>query len=236
MKKIAIVSAMERESAYTLEYLYKKDEWTRTFENTYQNQKLGIEVVVRVLGVGKVNAAYQTADLIHDIHPMLIINVGVAGGMISGTDRGAVAIGTDYVQVDIRPYLEENLPYIEDTPDWIVEGIKEIAEEHGFSYECGRIATGDFFLHSDEKKKEIIHEFAPVAFDMESAAIAQVATAKEIAFESIRIFSDLADADAVKYAGRADITGQEELAIRKKLDRYPVILAIDFLTRYYDRI
>ena len=78
---LAIVSAMAEELNYLDEYLTGKDGWEKDTENTYINQEIGLLIVSKVFGVGKVNAAYGTADLISDSNPDFIINVGYAGGI-----------------------------------------------------------------------------------------------------------------------------------------------------------
>ena len=61
MKRVAIVSAMDEETEYIHEYLDKREGWSRTKENLYRHDKKDIDLYVKVLGVGKVNAAYNTA-------------------------------------------------------------------------------------------------------------------------------------------------------------------------------
>jgi adenosylhomocysteine nucleosidase len=195
-KRIAIISAMEVELSYVDEFLFQRNGWEKTTEHTYINEEKHLQLVTKVLGVGKVNAAYQTADLVNAYSPNLIINVGYAGGLVQNAKTGDVAIGTDYVQVDFIPYQDINRPYIADSPKNFVEHLEATAKNLNIHAVSGRIATGDYFLHDTKQKEQIIEAYHPIAFDMESAAIAQVATAKHTDFVSIRTFSDLADEDA----------------------------------------
>lgn len=217
MKRIAIVSAMKIEISYIHEYLKKRENWEQVNEDTYKNKKKQLVITAQVMGVGKVNAAYKTAEIILVFQPDLIVNVGYAGAMIEDAKRGDLAIGDDYIQVDFTPYFAENRPLINKSPREVIKQLETVAEQLGFSYFTGKIATGDFFLQSTEKKKEIQKEFNPIAFDMESAAVAQVATIKEVDFVALRTFSDLADDDAEKAA--ADTSGQ--------IEHKPIILLIE---------
>ena len=66
----------------------------------------------------------------------------------------------------------------------------------------GLIVTGDWFVDSREKMREIIDRFPEAkAVDMESAAIAHVCDKRRVAFISFRIISDipLKDNEASQY-------------------------------------
>lgn len=227
---LAIVSAMAEELNYLDEYLTGKDGWEKDTENTYINQEIGLLIVSKVFGVGKVNAAYGTADLISDSNPDFIINVGYAGGLIDKAIKGDVAIGTDYVQVDFTPFFNNNPPRIDPSPEDFVLAIEKEALKKGITAYKGRIATGDFFLHSTEQKNRILDDFSPIAFDMESAAVAQVATAKNVPFISLRTFSDLADDKATEQAlaNKRDRENGQSVPI----EHQPIELAVNTAEQY----
>ena len=230
MKKVAIVSAMEEETSYIQQYLENRSGWEEIEKNIYQNKAIATKVYVKVLGIGKVNAAFETADVIHELQPDLIVNIGVSGGLSKKARRGTIAIGKNYVQTDMRPFLKENYPKINDTPDEMVKGLERVAKENGFDYIVGKLATGDFFLNDSEERERIIEEFNPVSFDMETAAIAQVATSKKINFAAIRIFSDLADESALKIFQNIE---KDESEIRNQLNTRPTQLIIQYLEQSY---
>lgn len=222
MRKIAIVSAMEIEIYYLHEYLIKRENWEKINENTYINKKKQLTITAQVMGVGKVNAASKTTEIILRFQPNLIINVGYAGAVIHNAKRGDVAIGNDYVQVDFAPLFSENKTLNHKSSEKIIKQLETVAEQLGFTYFTGKIATGDFFLQSTEKKNEIRQEFKPIAFDMESAAVAQVATIYEVDFVALRTFSDLADDDALKTIG--DNSNQ--------IEHKPIILLIETIEQF----
>ncbi|SEA20262.1 adenosylhomocysteine nucleosidase [Pseudobutyrivibrio sp. ACV-2] len=229
MKNVLVVSALPQETDYIDEYLKDKPQWQKQNEGEFINADKDIHLHVRVLGVGKVNAAFQTADAINDVQPELIVNVGVAGGLADDLDRGAVAIGTDYVQVDMKTLLPENSPVIESTPDYILEGILEVAKANNITYRAGRIATGDFVLYERRKRRAIKKEFNPIAFDMETAAVAQVATAKKIDFVGIRSFSDMANKKTIGLLSKKENVKASEKSLRETILRTPAKLIIDYL-------
>ena len=234
MKNILIVSALPQEIEYVWDYLKEKSAWTRLDEDSFYNESKAIQIKVKVLGVGKVNAAFQTADAIHGFNPDLIINVGVAGGLADDMNRGSVAIGTEYVQVDMKTLLPENSPVIAPTPVRVLNKLISIAEKTGVNYRTGRIATGDFVLYERKKRRAIKKEFNPIAFDMETAAVAQVATAKGIDFVGIRSFSDMATKKTIHLLNLSKKQDESEEAFRSEVFKTPAKLAISYIENECD--
>ncbi len=214
MTRIAIISAMEIELAPLIEILTQDGSWVSESNESFVNKDLAVTVYCGVLGVGKVNAAYRTAEIIHIFNPELIINVGFAGGLKTGAAGGDIVIGNDYKQVDFRAFslgneaglVPQAKPCI--VPEKFIELLRQKSQAMSFSCHVGRIATGDFFLNDTHTKNRIIADFSPVAFDMESAAIAHVCAEKGIPFVAVRTLSDLADDDAHKAV--KELTGRIE--------------------------
>jgi adenosylhomocysteine nucleosidase len=225
-KTAAIVSAMPEELEYVHEYLDGRQGWRKAENNSYENKEQNLRIITQIMGVGKVNAACKTTDIIHDFHPDIIINVGYAGGLIKSAHRGDVAVGTEYVQADFRPYFDKNRPEIAKSPKAFTDRLEEEAKALEIPVFKGKIATGDFFLHSTEQKNSIIAEFSPIAFDMESAACALAATLKSVPFVALRTFSDLADDSAVDTISR-DKTDESRIPI----ERRPIVLAVNTLEK-----
>lgn len=167
-------------------------------------------VIVVKSGIGKVNAARCTQLLIdhYDVHN--IVNTGIAGGLDPTLSIGDIVIADGLVQHDFdlsafgyaRGYLATGVNKDRPTifrPD---ETISKLLEESAaelmavVKIKTGLIATGDQFI-SDRAKKETIREtFSAMAVEMESCAIAQVASQNNIPFAIIRAISDLADGTA----------------------------------------
>lgn len=227
MIKIALVAAMEQEIIPLFEQFATDSLWYEKDEKIFINDTLGISVYGSVLGVGKVNAAYHTAEILLEFSPKLVINVGFAGGMQHGASRGDIVIGDDYRQVDFQGFnmgnedgiIPKAKPYV--IPETFIKILVEKSKELGYPCHVGRITTGDFFLSDSKKKQEIIDKFMPVAFDMESAAVAHVCAEKGVAFVAVRTLSDLAD-------------DQAEATIKTSIDNIeqrPVKLVFNTLTR-----
>lgn len=159
---------------------------------------LGTDVVIARAGVGKVNAAVcaQTMALIYE--PELIINSGVSGALVPELRVGDVVIGTDVVQHDVDTTALGDEPGFVSTVDrlsfpldnFASTAIAAAAEELGIRAVRGRIASGDQFVASTERKEEIVRLFSAVTCEMEAGAIAHVCFLNRIPCAVIRSISD----------------------------------------------
>ena len=132
------------------------------------------------VGVGKVNATYNTLKLINIHKPKIIINYGMAGA-INSKLKGLVECTKFYQRdMDVRS-LDFKLG---ETP---FDKIKEIITSKD-GYSCG---TGDSFVN-----KKIDMETDVV--DMEAYAIAKVCKLENIEFKCFKYISDNADQNASK--------------------------------------
>ena len=159
---------------------------------------LGTDVVIARAGVGKVNAAVcaQTMALIYE--PELIINSGVSGALSPELRVGDVVIGTDVVQHDVDTTALGDEPGFVSTVDrlsfpldnFASTAIAAAAEELGIHAVRGRIASGDQFVASTERKEEIVRLFSAVTCEMEAGAIAHVCFLNRVPCAVIRCISD----------------------------------------------
>ena len=159
---------------------------------------LGTDVVIARAGVGKVNAAVcaQTMALIYE--PELIINSGVSGALSPELRVGDVVIGTDVVQHDVDTTALGDEPGFVSTVDrlsfpldnFASTAIAAAAEELGIRAVRGRIASGEQFVASTERKEEIVRLFSAVTCEMEAGAIAHVCFLNRIPCAVIRSISD----------------------------------------------
>lgn len=149
-------------------------------------------VAVIKCGIGKVNAALATREIVESFSPDLIINTGVAGG--TGAAKVLdVVISTGVAYHDVWcPGSEygqvEGCPRIFETPERFVQ----LACLSGSSnIKKGIIASGDIFVNSPEQVAHILNLYPDaLAVDMESGAVAQTAWLAGIDFLAVRIVSD----------------------------------------------
>lgn len=178
------------------------------------------EVVVQQCGIGKVNAAIGTMEMIGKHHPDIIISTGCAGGHGEGVRVQDVVVSAElcyhdvycgmalgkveYGQVQGMPARFQADPMLLEVASALSldEERPDSVSTHRPTLHQGLIVTGDWFVDSREKMREILGHFPEAkAVDMESAAIAQTCYRMGVPFISFRTISDLPlqDVDASMY-------------------------------------
>jgi adenosylhomocysteine nucleosidase len=163
----------------------------------------GQPVVLVVTGVGKVAAALATQFICDAFKPRSVITVGIAGATESDSSRGRLIIASGALQhdMDARPFTAArgtipSLGLATITADPTLSGHLRRATESVVDrpVQSGVILTGDQIVTSRETRDRILSDFPDGAcFDMETAAIAQVAHQNEVPWAALRMTSDAAD-------------------------------------------
>ena len=193
--KIGIIVAMDKE-LQQLRPLFPED-----------------KVILQKSGIGKVNAALQAAKMISEYNPDAIISTGCAGGNGDDINIQDVVVSTELAYHDVycgeaighRVYgqVQGLPPRFDADPDLLQKALNlQIPQSLNLSIHPGLIVTGDWFVDTKEKMREIIGHFPEAkAVDMESAAIAQTCYIYKVPFISFRVISDipLRDTDASQY-------------------------------------
>lgn len=164
---------------------------------TYTTGTIGRNEVVMVqCGIGKVNAAIWTTDMINAFGPDIIISTGVAGGASTALEVQEVVVSTESCYHDAYCGSDQQYGQIMGMPARFASDKGLLAKAS--SIDCGTkitpglIVTGDWFVDSRDKMRSIIANFADaMAVDMESAAIAQACHQFDVPFISFRIISDI---------------------------------------------
>lgn len=176
------------------------------YEGILENTK----VVLVKCGIGKVNAARGAQLMIDKYRPSYIINSGVSGALNPKLRPMDIVVGSEFVQhdFDLSPigYAKGNLCTDDGSQVTVIKADKNLVEhlyeisikEKAVNKDAGevmigRIASGDQFINSKEAKKAIRNNFGGDTTEMESAAIAQVASCAKVPFAVLRVISDMAD-------------------------------------------
>ena len=204
MMKIGMIVAMDKELKQ-LRPLFPED-----------------KVILQKSGIGKVNAAIQTVEMIRQYKPDVIISSGCAGGNGDDVNVQDVVVSSElayhdvycgtaidsttvYGQVQGLPARYQADPYLLEKA--LLTGAKP-----------GLIVTGDWFVDSKDKMLEIISHFPEAkAVDMESCAIAQACYINKVPFISFRVISDipLRDTDASQYHNFWDTIAENSFHVTK---------------------
>ena len=163
------------------------------------------KVILQKSGIGKVNAAIQTVEMIRQYKPDVIISSGCAGGNGDDINVQDVVVSTQLAYHDV--YCGEAIGHsvygqVQGLPARFEADahLLRVAQQTGAK--PGLIVTGDWFVDSKDKMREIIGHFPDAkAVDMESAAIAHACYIYKVPFISFRVISDipLRDTDASQY-------------------------------------
>ena len=185
------------------------------------------DILVEKCGIGKVNAALGAQRMINEFHPDCIISSGCAGG--NGDDINvqdvvvskelcyhdvycgkAIDDTTIYGQVQGLPARYQADPYL------LSKAIS--LQPTDIALHSGLIVTGDWFVDSKDKMREIVGHFPEAkAIDMESCAIAQTCYINKVPFISFRVISDvpLRDTNASQYHNFWDTIAEHSFQVTK---------------------
>ena len=229
MKKLGIIGAMTVEVQPLKSLMEGLNIVHRAGMEFYEGTLEGLDVVVVVCGVGKVNAALCVQVLCDCFGVTHVVNTGVAGSLDSALDIGDLVISKDamYHDFDCHPindhYAVGQVPGLSvlafPADDELIRAAYEAAEavQPGHN-RIGRVASGDQFISSAEQKAYIIHHTGALCTEMEGAAISHAAWRNGVPFVVIRAISDKADASAeMDYPTFEAIAAQRCAAVTRNL-------------------
>ena len=173
----------------------------------------GSEVLVEKCGIGKVNAALGAQRMINEFHPDCIISSGCAGGNGDDINIQDIIVSSElcYHDVYCGKAIDDTTVYgqvqglpvrFQADPELLDKAMQLSVTNSQLSIHKGLIVTGDWFVDTKDKMREIIGHFPEAkAIDMESCAIAQTCYINKVPFISFRVISDipLRDTDASQY-------------------------------------
>lgn len=220
---LAIMSALLDEQRGLLAQLTHPTRVQRAGRTFWCGQWCGHDVVLVLTKIGKVAAATTTAALIESFGVARVVFTGVAGGIGAGVKVGDVVVANAFIQHDMDssplfPRFEiplygcaalacdsgltallldaAHIGLANVGDHFLHEQLLERPHVHS-----GLIASGDRFVTRADDAAQVLSElqsvgFAPLAVEMEGAAVAQVCHDYGIPFAAVRTISDRADAQA----------------------------------------
>ena len=205
MTKLGIIGAMRIEVETLLEKMEDVTMVNHAWSEYYEGKLEGLDVVVVQCGVGKVNAAMCAQILCSCYGVTHLVNTGIAGSLNAQLDIGDLVVSKDAMYHDFDcnafGYPSGKVPGM----DVIAFPADEMLMEMAFAAaetvnpghtRMGRVASGDQFVASKERKEKIISLTQALCTEMEGAAIAQTAYRNGIPFVILRAISDKADDSA----------------------------------------
>lgn len=211
---LAVLSALPEEQ----QGLFEQMTGTRTVHYAGRDFHCGSlhgqPVVLALSRIGKVAASITAAALIEHFGADRVVFTGVAGGVGYGVQVGDVVIGSGFVQhdMDASPLFPKyEVPLSGQTifpGDAVLTAqllqacrasqVDGALAKHRGSLHYGLIASGDRFVNGVAEAAALVQALqyaghAPLAVEMEGAAVAQVCCDHGVAFAAVRTISDRAD-------------------------------------------
>ncbi len=203
---IGIIGAMEEEVAILIKDMNVNEVIEQASMVFHKGELYGKSVVIVRSGIGKVNGAACAQILVDKFQVTSIINSGIAGSLDAKIDIGDIVISSDAVNHDMDAvafgYPVGQVPRMDTlgfpADEELIMKVKRANEVANPDIQTfvGRIATGDQFIASSERKEFISKNFQALCAEMEGAAIAQVAYLNQVPYVIIRAISDKADNSA----------------------------------------
>lgn len=197
-KKIGIIVAMDLEYNLVCQLLEQPQEEQHgafRFLCGHVGEK---EIILSRCGIGKVNAACGTTELIRTYQPDAVVSTGVAGGIDAILKVMDVVVSREVVYHDVwcgegNAYGQvQGLPErFAANPNLLAKALSLTEKENAPHIVPGLICSGDKFI-TDRSELNTIKTAFPegLAVDMESGAIAQTCHLHNIPFLSFRVISD----------------------------------------------
>lgn len=139
----------------------------------------GIRIAVVESGMGFARARRATQALVDGHAPRWLLSCGFAGAL-----RPDIPIGSIVVADSIVDQHEQNLQIDLHMPADPARGLF-----------VGRLLTADELVRTVASKKQLAEQYAALAVDLESLAVAQVARENKTRFLAVRVISDDLSAD-----------------------------------------
>ena len=153
-------------------------------------------VVLQKCGIGKVNSAVGTVEMIDNYRPDLIVSSGCAGGADTGLNVTDVVVSAECCYHDAYCGSDQEFGQIMGMPSRYASPTELVAKAAAMGGDTrvvpGLIVSGEWFVDSRDKMRSILDSFPQAkAVDMESCSIAQTCHIYNVPFISFRIISDV---------------------------------------------
>lgn len=194
-----VLVAMQKEIEFVLNSMYIKKEVMLSNTKFYVGDFFEKEIIVSICGVGKVNAAVATQNLISYFKPDFIINMGLAGCAFYKISVEDVVVANHVVQYDVdTTALGDPLGMVSTVniinfpcSEKLIENFfKGVGNSNAGRVFLGTVASGDKFLKEKSEIVKVNEYFNALAIDMEAGSIAQVCYLNNVEFCCLKVISD----------------------------------------------
>ncbi|MEM7444153.1 MAG: 5'-methylthioadenosine/adenosylhomocysteine nucleosidase [Pseudomonadota bacterium] len=224
-RPVGLITAMVEEIHHFAEHFRGEETVSELGWEFVKGELDGVPLVAVEAGIGKVQTAVVSTLLAQHFDCGALIFSGVAGGLSMGLAIGDAVIAERSIQIDYGALTDDGLiryqPGVPPLPQFprdhgylldptLRDDIKkrllgfempEVSLGNNLpirrpSIRLGTILTGDLFINSATERDRLFEETGAFAFEMEGAAMAQVADRVGIPWLVLRTLSDLAGSDS----------------------------------------
>ena len=184
---LGFIVALETEAQSFLENVTKIKKSTLSGKTLFTGKYFGEDVAIIISNIGKVSAALSAQALIDKFSPKALINFGSAGGVKGETEICGFYSVTESAQYDF------DLTALEPVPLGYNQGYDTVffrSATYNTSLKRVKLASADKFT-SKKEDVDALKNMGCSVFDMEGAAIAQVAKSNEVPVVIIKAVSDI---------------------------------------------
>lgn len=226
--KIGIIVAMDKEFNQLESIIANKKTSQINNQRLVEGTVGDKHVILQKCGIGKVNSAIGTVEMIKRFSPNIIISSGCAGGADASLNMFDVVVANNCVYHDVYCGKEVAKGQIMGMPSrytankQLVEKVLSLntKDNNKNNIKAGLTVTGDWFVDNKQTMKRILSDFPEaMAVDMESCSIAQVCYIYSVPFLSFRVISDvpLKDNSANMYYDFWDRIAENSFEVTKDL-------------------
>lgn len=200
---IGIIGAMDKELHKYFQHITIEQTDMVGDKTFYLGRIHNHKVVLVKSGIGKVNAAITATILLTKYNPRLIINTGIAGGLLP-LKIGEILLAKGIAYFDVSLTEIDDLPYgkMADDPllvnmnEHYLQKAEETFKDLGYEYRIGNLVSGDKFVTEKKDIRKILRNVDDVlGVEMEGMAIALTCHKFNVPFISVRGVSDIIDSE-----------------------------------------
>lgn len=197
---VGIIVAMKEHERALLERLKARQTRTLAARNFHRGTLAGQPVVLVRSPMGKIGVATTASWLIARYAPAALISVAPAGALGGRPATGTLLFASAVVEYDTGSWVDAGYrwPKLERLPvdGHLLDVARQAAQASSFAHEIGIVASGDAFIASAAKAREIATRTEGIAVEPSSAAVARVGAWAGTPVLLLRFITDHADAGA----------------------------------------
>jgi len=224
--KIGIIGAMDEELIPIREFVSGLEVVEEARRKFWRGSAFGKDIVLTRCDPGKVNAVISTQHMIDLFSVDAVFNMGSSGALDPKLEVGDLVVAAEFIQHDfdvtgwgLKPgemmfdvlmsnstgQMQFRTQQIFTSHPGLAKLALEVAGQSSLTplgdrspkIYTGRLLSGDQFIGSPEKARDLRETLAGTCVDMEAAAIAHTCELNRIPFLCIRAISDKADHSAI---------------------------------------